>query len=357
MRAGLKFTSVAAVIVTYGNRLPLVEKVIAYLDTEPLVSHIVLVDNGSQPSIKREDIATAKPVRLISQPHNAGSAAGFGAGLAEARTLDGVDHILLLDDDNVCVDGYGVARLIELAHSIEPGERVVIAALRQDRLEYRQLLALPDKEQVVPNSFLGFHIRELPRKLARGSSRQAVAPMDSSVSVRRIIMAPYGGLFLPVSLVREVDLPDPSFVLYSDDHDYTLRLSDAGASIYLTSEARIQDIDQSWSETRNTTNPWVNSKSDGWRVYYSSRNRAYLESRRFATNRWSYAFNAALYLVYLTIASLRIDKSLRKTAMVMGRLWHGLCDGWSGRLGYRAEYRIPYQGNIDHAPVQAGSEV
>jgi hypothetical protein len=245
----------------------------------------------------------------------------------------------------VCVDGSGVAKLVELAHSVEPGRQVIISALRQDRLEYLQLLAKPDKEQVVPNSFLGFHIRDLPRKFIRG--RSTVASMSGApVSIRKIKMAPYGGLFLPVSLAAAADLPDPSFILYGDDHDYTLRLSDAGAAIYLTNLVRIQDIDQSWNEARRTANPWINSKSDGWRIYYSSRNQTYLEGRRFASNRLLYAVNAMLYLGFLTIASLWNERSPCKTVAAMRRLFHGVRDGWSGRLGYRAEYQLPYANRV-----------
>lgn len=360
MPLGPNSVSVAAVVVTYGNRLPLIQRVISYLETEPHVSDIVLVDNGCQPAIQRCDIVTTKSVRLISHAHNAGSAAGFRAGLVEARSLEMVDYIFLLDDDNVCIEGHGIAKLIELSQSLErsrtSGEYVVISALRVDRNEYLELLATPDKKQIIPNAFLGFHIRDLFRKLARSPARSAVPPTDSGAgATRKIVMAPYGGLFLPASLVATVDLPDPSFVLYSDDHEYTLRLSDAGASIYLSSDARIHDIEQSWNEMRDTSNPWINSKSDHWRIYYSSRNRAYLECRRFTTNFVFYAINVLTYLAYLTIASLRIDKSPRATAKIMWRLFRGVRDGWSGRLGYRSEYRLPYGRNEEVSPSSANS--
>lgn len=337
VQLNLKNNSVVAVIVTYGNRLHLVQQVIRYLESEPDVHHIVLVDNGSLPPIKREAIVTTKDLRLVANARNTGSAAGFCAGLAEACSIDGINYILVLDDDNVCV-GDGVASLIDLAGTIEPRRQVIISALRQDRSEYAQLLAMPEREQVVRNSFLGFHVRELYRKLMRRGSAHAIAPR---YAVRKIRMAPYGGLLLPASLVATVGLPDPSFVLYSDDHEYTLRLSEAGTPIYLTSKVRIQDLDQSWDQKRKVTNPWIDTKSDGWRIYYSSRNRVFLERKYFVTNWLLYAFNAISYLAYLAVASLLTGRSPSNTAKVMRRLWHGIKDGYLGRLGYRAEYKLP----------------
>ncbi|MDH2357120.1 glycosyltransferase [Bradyrhizobium sp. SSUT112] len=324
-------------MVTYGDRLPLVKKVILYLETEPNVQHIVLVDNGSRPPIRRDDIVTSKDLRLVVHARNSGSAAGFRAGLAEASSIEGVNYILVLDDDNVCVGG-GVASLIDLAGTIEPSRQVIVSALRQDRSEYARLLAMPEREQVVRNSFLGFHVRELYRKLVRRASPRAVVQHDA---IRKIRMAPYGGLLLPASLVATVGLPDPSLVLYSDDHEYTLRLSEAGTPIYLTGQVRIQDLDQSWDQKRKITNPWIDAQSDGWRIYYSSRNRVFLERKYFVTNPLLYAFNAISYLTFLAVVSLWTDRSSSNTMMVMGQLWHGVRDGYLGRLGYRAEYTLP----------------
>ncbi|MFZ8341019.1 hypothetical protein ACO1LU_14805, partial [Staphylococcus aureus] len=43
--------------------------------------------------------------------------------------------------------------------------------------------------------------------------------------VNRLITAPYSGLIFPVKLLDEVGLPNKDFYLYSDDIDFTLRIT------------------------------------------------------------------------------------------------------------------------------------
>src|SRR5438270_74304 len=146
-----------------------------------------------------------------------------------------VQFVLILDDDNVGEDGF-LNRLLALHTALGAKDDIALCALRRHRGIYPTLLADQNAVAIRTNSFLNFHLASLPSKLWRRFARSVQRHPDNygEFHLRRIETAPYGGLLLPIAAVRKVSPPNKEFVLYSDDHDYSLRLMDAGVAIYLT---------------------------------------------------------------------------------------------------------------------------
>ena len=193
---------IAAVTVTYGSRWHLLQQVLEALAAEPLVNRVTVVDNGAQPPVRELiDACGFEHLRIevVELGANRGSAGGFAAGIRAAREYDDCTHLLLLDDDNKpetgCVSA--LAHLHTLASASGP---VVLSAMRKGRKEYERILAGRVHIQIRPNSFLGFHVREIPAKIVEKFGGQVKGGCALPSRVRQISVAPYGGLFFEITL-------------------------------------------------------------------------------------------------------------------------------------------------------------
>lgn len=91
--------AVCAVVVTYHPDLALFAALLDALAGE--VGRIVVVDNAS-PGVAVQDACKARPgIEFLSMAENRGLAAALNAGIARARRLPQVSHVLLMDQDSV----------------------------------------------------------------------------------------------------------------------------------------------------------------------------------------------------------------------------------------------------------------
>lgn len=348
---------IAVVTVTYGSRWHLLKQVLAALEAEPLVHRVTVVDNGAVPPVR--DLINGCSferlcIQVIELGANRGSAGGFAAGIKVACRYDDCTHLFLLDDDNKPETGCisALAQLHVLASHAGP---VVLSAMRKGRKEYERILTGATAIQIPSNSFLGFHVRSVLRKVVAklGGNRKGSGVLPSRV--RQLSVAPYGGLFLEIALALKVGLPRSEFLLYGDDHDYTARLRDEGAQLLLTDLATLQDLDDSWSESSMEQNPWVQKGAPAWRAYYAARNRMILETR-FTDSPLTYRINQLVYLCILSIFALRSHRSIRRAYNALRPVLDAISDAKSGRLGERENYQIPQPKPTTPDPALVGTE-
>ncbi|HEX7003864.1 MAG TPA: glycosyltransferase [Trueperaceae bacterium] len=338
--------SVCAVTVTYGDRLAKVQPVIARLESmrsagSPL-NEIIVVDNGSADATRNylRELAIAGRVSVISIGYNAGSAAGFTAGL-EAAVKSNCNHAWLLDDDNLPEPDALMAILTQVEKSSSPAAYL---SLRIDREEYSRFASTRSPVDAFewPDSFLGFAWQRTFTKVPR-SPQQFTARSTCTVPIP---YGPYGGLFLPTELIPVIGLPRTDYHLYGDDHEFTYRLSRLQIPLLLVPSSRVQDLESSWNmgkkkevrEKEFFISPLVLLSSDPnlrRRLYYSVRNRVHFESHFRVANRFCYLFNASVkllvvYSLALLACGLRLDLTpLRNTAI----LAQAVRDGLESRLG------------------------
>lgn len=108
-------------IIPAHNEAPRIAAVLKVLTRHPLISEVVVVDDGS--SDGTAEVAQAHPVRLIRQMPNRGKTAALAAGLAAAQH----DLVVLIDADLV---GLSAADITALVQPVRQGRAQAAISLR-----------------------------------------------------------------------------------------------------------------------------------------------------------------------------------------------------------------------------------
>ena len=190
----------AAVVVTY-NRLPLLRQCLAALTSQTALGlTIFLIDNASTDG-------TAEAVAAMTLPNlvyrntgkNLGGAGGFAYGVREAA-LAGYDALWLMDDDTL------------------PTPTALAEFLQADRDLHGRYGWLSGRA-LAPDG------TDQPMNLQRVTPYKDLPNFDGT----RIpaVMASFVSLFLRTETVRRYGLPIAEFFIWSDDWEYTRRISRA----------------------------------------------------------------------------------------------------------------------------------
>lgn len=331
---------VCVVTVTYGNRFHFLKQVIDAALKEG-VCKIIVVDNNSKPESREKlreyekELGNQK-IKVLYLNENYGSAGGFKRGLEEAYNDPDCEFIWLLDDDNKAMEG-ALKVLLDFWNSLETENKKEIIALLSYRFKKEQaakqaiILNKPEIVIGLKNSFLGFHIKELPKKIFRYLKRvffdEKMTLNDKDIKFGKVPVAPYGGLFIHKKILNKIGYPDESFYLYADDHEWSYRITKNGGKIYLIFDSKIDDIELSWhvpKENKETSFSII-AKANPFRVYYSIRNRVYFEINNLVNNRAIYWINVFMYLLLISMISTKNLEIIIKA----------IKDGYKGNLGKR----------------------
>lgn len=334
-------SDIAAVVVTYGARLHLLEPTIAGVTRQRGVSRVFVVDNGSAPAVGRWLAgAVLRDPRLVvvRRDENLGSAGGFRSGLSAAATAD-ARFVWTLDDDTEPEEGAAEALLSAWKEldAASPGP----TALLSQRFETARYLR---ERAWNENAAFGVDLLSrlgLTRARDAGSARVQPGAGVATDALVRLRMGPWSGLFFERSLLDRIGLPDERFVSYEDDHEFSLRITRAGGGILLVPGSRLRTLEPSWLDRpgRTLVSAKLNAGSpesedsglaDVDRVYYGARNRVHLEVRHLATNRLRYFLNLTACVVRVTLSGLG-PGTRRRTRWFLA----GVADGLRGRLGRR----------------------
>ncbi len=302
-------SKVCAVLVTYGDRYHLLEQGIeALLDQQ--ISSIIVVDNHSVPSsrtkLRNREKALSGKLEVIYLSSNTGSAGGYFRGLQRARACEECEFIWMLDDDNRPKEG-ALKALIDFWHGIEEEDkehRIALMSYRDDREIYEEVILRNKPDLVIgrKNSSLGFHVCELPseilRKIKRRRFRKMNAPEPSDKKYGPVSAVPYGGMFFHKTLLDEIGYPNQDFYLYSDDWDFSIRITKKKGKIILCLESVIEDLEKSWHRRHKKSLFKVQmlEEFEDFRLYYYVRNRIYFEKKYLVTDPIIYFFNKLILL-------------------------------------------------------------
>lgn len=323
---------ICVVTVTYGNRRHLLTKVIDALEKEG-IQDVVVVDNGCEWDVSSWSRQFSNVnVDVLGLPENLGSAGGYGAGLRHALKR-GYSLIWLLDDDNRPQCGALEILLTRYSRLLEMHDRSKLAVC-SFRVKSQQYLL--SKWQENPNGkFFRVNILDIPRRLFVSLAPRSFSERDDEAVA--LMHAPYGGLLLHKDVVGRIGYPNPEFVVYSDDLEYTERLTESGGRIQLVRRSRVVDLESQGHDKESSG--WglfpVLTKGNDTTVYYAARNQAYMDSRRGA-NSVTYKVNRKIYITLLwAMAKLR-GQMVRYHLIVQA-----IEDGEAGRLGRCDDYRVP----------------
>lgn len=329
---------VTCITVTYGERRDLLRQVLDALPAQG-VGKVVVVDNGARWPVKAElTAAYGDLVDVVEMGLNTGSAPGFAAGMQRALDL-GAEYLWLLDDDNRPEPGCLSALLHAYAglRAQCPADRLAVLAFRPEH--QADVAAGVPLRYVNPrrNSFRGFHVLDVPYKIWRRTPWGRPRVRGGLPAQVVLHVAPYSGLLFHRAVVERCGLPRADFVLYSDDHELSFRITHAGGQIVLVTSGQLRDMESSWNVHGVHTDSFsilLHQGSD-FRAYYTTRNGTYFETHAQVQNPWVYALNRGVYLTILSILA-RLHGKQARLAVVR----QAVGDGMAGHLGENSDFPL-----------------
>lgn len=190
---------VVAVIVTYNRKELLKESIEALLNQEYENCYILIVDNASTDGTKEyiKEYLNNEKVIYKNTGANLGGAGGFSFGTKEAYNI-GCDYIWLMDDDCI-VHKESLVKLLEADRSLK-GDYGFLASkvLWKDGTICKM---------------------NIPKKTFSTWLK------DYDTPVQRVEMASFVSLFIKNEIVKELGLPIKEFFIWTDDWEYTRRIS------------------------------------------------------------------------------------------------------------------------------------
>ena len=201
---------VAAVVVTY-NRKELLAQCLACLQNQQVPCEIWVIDNASTDGTRAMVKGQAIPgLRYCNTGANLGGAGGFWYGI-RAAVEDGCDALWIMDDDTL------------------PQPDALAALLRADA-------ALAGAYGWLSSRALAPDGGDQPMNRQRSTPYRDIAGYDGALVPA--VMASFVSLFLRADAVRRFGLPLRQFFIWSDDWEYTRRISRA-LPCYVTPESRV----------------------------------------------------------------------------------------------------------------------
>lgn len=181
---------ICAVMVTYNPDSSLEQNIRALL---PHVDRLIIVDNGSEPSIRPqiEAIAAACQFEVIWNKENLGLATALNIGIRSALGSGDYSWIATFDQDSRVSSGFRDAML-------------------------QAYLACPYRERV---GIIGPHHVMFPDELTKRQSRGQITPV-----FREIPVVMQSGIFLSAAALRSTGLFDESFFIDYVDFEFCLRV-------------------------------------------------------------------------------------------------------------------------------------
>ena len=304
------------ITVTYGNRFYLLKEVIDAALGEG-VHKVIVVDNNSDAESRNklkeyESILDGK-IKVLYLDDNYGSAGGYKKGLEIACNDPECEFIWLLDDDNKPLNG-SLKALLDFWNSLkieDKKEKVALLSYRPIRNYLLVESILKNKPELVmcKNSFLGFHIKNLPTRISMYLKRllnlkNNEQNEEMNLKYGPVMFAGYGGLFIHKSILKIIGYPNEKFFLYKDDIEWSYRITKNGGKIYLILDSKINDLELSWtmSDKKKYTNIHLIFK-DKIRFYYSVRNGIYFEINNIVDNKIIYWINMITYLMLIFLCN------------------------------------------------------
>jgi len=326
---------VLVLIVTYGDRWHLLREVLLSVSAESSVSQVIIVNNAVTYNLLKHlselDLQDLK-LEVIHFSQNKGSAGGIKAGLAKALTLEEVDFVYILDDDNV-VEPQAIDILLtahaNLANHTGP---LALFSYRDNSSPFLRKIAHGLDPKYVynkKNNFAGFSLQHLfSTRYRKWVLEKRLSP--TLLPLVKIPVAPWSGLLLPIATLRQLGEPMEAYFLYSDDFEYTYRISQNQGAIWMVTASRIKDIETSWGFTpaKNALLHIPILENGGFRMYYTVRNLVHFSKHNLVSNPFIFYLNGFLFSAYLFVAAILLGK-MKAFAVY----WRAVMNGLKGNLG------------------------
>ena len=195
-------------------------------------SRAVVVDNeAAEPIAERMETSFSGRHRTIRLEPNQGSSGAYYFGIKKA-VEDGAQYLLLLDDDNAVKPG-AIETLKATYQRLLPQfshDGLCVSGLRMDQ----EVLRGDMPEPIFPagKRCLGFEVTQLLsrpwKRLPWGRRSRRPRTFQPPAKPVRRQLAPFGGMLFHRELIERFGYPEPRFVLYCDDVEFTHRIASGG---------------------------------------------------------------------------------------------------------------------------------
>lgn len=291
---------IAAVIVTYNRREKLRHciEVVLRQDTAD-VPDIIVVDNNSSDGTESviEELSCQAPGRITCcrLPENIGGAGGFSCGVRKAVEA-GYDILWLMDDD--CI----------------PAPDSLDQLLRFGRSQDGNYGFLTSKVLWRDGSPCRMNV---PRRTAfKNIGIRALGKLTEPCSVS---MASFVSLLVPARIVKDVGLPIKDFYIWTDDWEYTRRISRRYPCWLVPASEVIHDCD--------SNSPADIAGADGERVQrfrYLYRNDVFLYRREGVKGLAYEAARLSLHSARIAFSKNSLREKLRREGIMLSATAKGL---------------------------------
>lgn len=238
---------IAAIVVTYNRKDMLAECIHHLLNLEGATCDILIIDNGSTDGTE-EMLSGIHEERVIcySTGENLGGAGGFNYGLKQAA-VRGYKYAWLMDDDTY-VEPDSLTQMIR-AHKQLKGRYGFLSGIAL----WKDGSICSMNRQYTSFTGKADHLD------------QPIVP---------VIMATFVSFFVPMRIVKKVGLPISDFFIWSDDLEYSRRISRI-YPCYAVSASRVTHMIHS-NQKQGIEN---DSEDRLWRYRYMYRNEVYVYRR------------------------------------------------------------------------------
>ena len=278
---------IVAVVVTY-NRKDCLLRCVEALGNQTAPTDVLIVDNASTDGTA-EALAPllSDTVRYVNTGENLGGAGGFQFGVRQAVS-DGYDLLWLMDDD--CIpETYALEALLTADKRLEGhyGFLSGMAYWRAGNLCNMNVQKVGIKEKLT----------------------------DLSSPVVPVAMATFVSLLVPARRVKQVGLPIKEFFIWSDDLEYTRRLSRRFPCFAVPASRVLHDM-----HSNDNVNIATDSPDRLGRYAYLYRNEVYVY-RREGIRGWLYLIPRVCY--HLLKVLLKSDHKWAKMKVILSSFFAG----------------------------------
>lgn len=190
---------VVAVVVTYNRKALLRENIECLLSQKPLVPDILIIDNHSTDGTKEyiQDYIDNRAINYYDTGANLGGAGGFSYGIKKAAENE-YDYIWVMDDD--CM----------------PADSALNELIKAD-------VALNGNYGFLSSKVLWKDGSLCTMNLQRDTLTHTIERLN--FGYKPVVMASFVSLFLKREIIIEMGLPIKEFFIWTDDWEYTRRIS------------------------------------------------------------------------------------------------------------------------------------
>ncbi len=295
---------VTVVTVVYGARWPLLRQVADACLSDPRYTTFIIVDNGCADAALMDEYAAqyGERVVILRQEKNIGYSGAISKGLMRARDTE-CDFVFVLDDDSVPEVGAIDYFLTNLSYF---GDRkVILVGNRVDVPGNKDIFTTRPLHDNPPRGTL-FEVFSWKKisgaiNLVRGIAPKTDYPFIPIVPTEAFVT---GGTFLPIEVVRTVDVPDASMFIYGEDLDYAWRIRKLGYQSYACARPIIRDIDMTFPNYGDHIFGLFNPKTPAYKVYYRMRNAVRISLRHSYQSRLELGLNVVTWYLGLCLIGL-----------------------------------------------------